>query len=749
MKNNNSKRESTVKQFAKNYIQKGWKPIPVEPGEKACKKSGWKHLRITEETIDQHFGDNSNIGVLLGGVSGDLVDIDLDCPEAIAAGSVLLPRTNAVFGRESARRSHYLYTSIEPMKYQKFNCPGHGTLVEIRTCGDEATHFTVFPPSYRADIDETVSWEGSDDTEPAVVSAEALERKVRHCAVASLLARHWPRGCRHQAALAVAGYLLKSGIPLADAENIMQAICAAAFDEEVDDRLKCVRDTQVKMNQVEELVARGKLKEMFGKEVVNTLDDWLEIASPVSKKSSTGKSRSESPDTELSCAERFVDRYEHEIRFDSETQNWLFFNGSQWEQDTTQAVKARACQFTKDLLKEALQETNPMLRHNLEKSARALQSNHRINGFLSLANTIQRISVRGYQLDTHADLLNCKNGTLDLQTGTLTKHDPEHLLTRITSTPYDPSARAPRFQQFLNRIFQADPELIQFVQKVLSFGLIGGNPEQHMYILHGQGANGKSVLMKVITDVLGEDYAKQLTHHTLLINHSSNGARPDLARLKGARLAVAPEMNSQMQLDEALIKSLTACDKLSARGLYEGNSEFRPELTIFLHTNHMPVIKDNGLGIWRRMVVIPFDVSIPREEQDPNLDSELMKEAEGILTWLVEGYREYQENGLVLPKAVKIKLGSYRKSMDPIGYFLEERVRSLKGATTGASDLYNAYQDWCEASEAPVVNIKDFKASLMNRGYESKSERTGNNWIGVKLLDDSDDIEEVGDEQDV
>jgi len=255
--------------------------------------------------------------------------------------------------------------------------------------------------------------------------------------------------------------------------------------------------------------------------------------------------------------------------------------------------------------------------------------------------------------------------------------------------------------------------------------------------------------MNVITNVLGGDYVKHLSHNTLLVNHSSNGARPDLARLKGVRLAVAPEINSQMQLDEAIIKSLTACDTLSTRSLYEGISEFRPELTIFLHTNHMPVIKDNGLGIWRRMVVIPFDVSIPREEQDPNLGKELMQEAEGILAWLVEGYREYQEKGLELPKAVKTKLGSYRKSMDPIGYFLEERVRSEKNAVTGASVLYKAYQDWCEASEAPVVNIKEFKTSLMNRGYESKSERTGNNWIGVKLLEDSEDIEEVGDEQDV
>src|SRR5690606_28996575 len=142
-------------------------------------------------------------------------------------------------------------------------------------------------------------------------------------------------------------------------------------------------------------------------------------------------------------------------------------------------------------------------------------------------------------------------------------------------------------------------------------------------------------------------------------------------------------------------------------------------------------------------VVIPFDVSIPREEQDPNLSNELMQEAEGILAWLVEGYREYQVNGLKLPNAVKTKLGSYRKSMDPIGYFLEERVRSLKDATTGASRLYKAYQDWCEASEAPVVSIKEFKSSLENRGYESKKGRDRNVWIGMTLLEESDNIEEV------
>ena len=699
MKNSNTPLKfNSVQDAVHHYIDLGWKVFPLAQGQKRPKQSGYQKLEIAHENVEEHFGHGENVAVFLGPVSNNLVDIDLDSPEAVIAAKMMLPPTNAVFGRKGSRSSHYFYTCQKPGKAIKFepkekkgqssSQPAQNslksTILEVRSSESGRKQFTSLPPNHIAEYDEIVEWEGA--CEPAQVDFNELVKASRRCAAAAYIGRNWPhRGSRHDAGLALAGYLLAGGISLEDAEAIMRAVCAVASDEDIEDRLVCIHSTQLKYEHVEPIAARNALIGSLGEEVVATLDDWLEIAPASKTRKSGSKATDEGLDTELSCAERFVEKYAHEIRYGAEEGIWYIFNGTHWTQDRTQAVKARVAQFTKNLLAEAQKEPNPYLRSNLEKSARAMQSNHRINGLLSLASSIQDIGVLQSQWDTHRHLLNCPNGTLDLETGVLTKHDPAHLLTQCTRVNYNPSAQAPAFQQFLREIFQDDFELIAFVQKVLSIGLVGGNPEQQMYILHGQGANGKSVLIDAITHVLGSGYTRHLASYSLLVNGKSSGARPDLACLKGTRMAVAPEINAEMQLDEALVKSLTACDMMSTRGMYEGMSEFRPELTIFQHTNHMPVIKGNGLGIWRRMVVIPFEVSIPSDKQNPKLPEILKSEAEGILAWLVEGFRKYQEEGLAFPDAVNRKLGKYRKAMDPIGSFLEERVMVKANAGVGAS----------------------------------------------------------------
>jgi len=610
MKNNNSRQESTVKQFAKNYIQKGWKPIPVEPGEKACKKSGWKHLRITEDTIDQHFRENNNIGVLLGGVSGDLVDIDLDCPEAIAAGSVLLPRTNAVFGRESARRSHYLYTSIEPMQYQKFNCPGHGTLVEIRTCGDDATHFTVFPPSYRADINETVSWEGDGDLDPAVIHPEMLERKVGHCAAATMLARFWPIGNRHKAALAVSGYLLKGGIPEPEVELILRAVCKAAHDEEVEDRLQCLKDTVQKLFRGEKVEGRQGLVDFLDSKQLKLLDEWLGIqVSSEHPHGSNGSASSGYENTDTGNARRLVDRYLKAIRYASDAIGWLVYDGKRWQAKTDHKIQEMAKVMVEEMVKDALQQTSGAEMKAAMNWGMSSQGSSRISALIELAKSDPKIRVEPLDLDNNAWHLNCSNGILDLKSRQLLPHDSSELITKIVPTPYTPDASCPRFLAFLETIFQADVDLIRFVQKVFGASLLGENPTQQFFILHGDGANGKSVLVNTLLDTIGRDYAGQMSPSCLVEQPGASNKQADLASLRGLRFVAASETNDSNTLDEALLKQLTGGDLITARQLYRDPIQYKPDMTIFLSTNHLPYIKDQGNSVWRRLVVIPFLVT--------------------------------------------------------------------------------------------------------------------------------------------
>jgi len=733
MKNNKSKQESTVKQFAKNYIQNGWKPIPVEPGEKACKKSGWKHLRITEDTIDQYFRDNSNIGVLLGGVSGDLVDIDLDCPEAIAAGSVLLPRTNAVFGRESARRSHYLYISQEPMQYQKFNCPGHGTLVEIRTCGDEATHFTVFPPSYRADIDETVSWEGDGDYDPTVIPPEVLERSVRQCAAASLLAKIWPVGNRHKAALAVSGYLLKGGIPESEVELILRAICKAAHDEEVEDRLQCLKDTVQKLFRGEKVEGRQGLVDFLDSKQLKLLDEWFGIRVESFQPTKPALSTVESGDTRN--ARRFVDLYRDEIRYGTKAFGWMTYDGMRWEEDIVGGVTERGKKMVERMLEDAQNNySDPNWKEKLDWAVKS-QDASRIRAMIDLAKSDEEIVVRPGEFDQDIWSLNCSNGTIDLKTGTLREHRREDLITKLVPAAYDPNADAPKFQAFLDTIFQSDPDLIRYVQKMFGSSLIGENPAQLFFILYGSGANGKGVLVNTLMDVLGIDYAKQMNPACLVEDRNTN-KEASLASLRGVRFVSASETNDSNSIDEALLKQLTGGDRIVGRPLYQNAVEFTPEMTIFLSTNHLPYVKDQGHSMWRRLVVIPFNVTV--DKPDPYLKAKLLGEREGILAWLVEGCLLYQEEGLEFGEAVRIATAGYKQKMDRFGLFLEECIVERTGSRVTSSRFYEVYKSWCGEMGMHPLNQQKLKDEMKRRGYVHHRLNKGYFWLDLELIQDDD-----------
>lgn len=732
MKNQNNEHTQNVKAFAAKYLKMGWKPIPVEPGEKACKRAGWQKLRITEDSIDEHFTKDSNIGVLLGGVSGNLVDIDLDCPESIRAGRVLLPETNAVFGRESARRSHYLYVCQEHMKYQTLQFKGIGTLVEIRTCGEKATHFTVFPPSYRADIDETVSWEGNQDPEPAEVNPELLEKMVCHCAAASLLGKLWPKGCRHEAALAVAGYLLKGGISLEDAENLMRAICAAAGDEEVEDRLKCIRDTQVKMNQVEELVARGKLKELFGEDVVRKLDEWLGIKVQSSTPKKTASSTTTYGDTRNS--RQFVDTFRDEIRYGTKAFGWMSYDGMRWEEDIVDSVQEKGKKLVEKMLEDAQQDfSNPNWKENLNWATKS-QDASRIRAMIDLAKSDREIVVRPSQFDQNMWSLNCTNGTVDLRTGEIREHCREDLITKLVPAAYNPNAAAPKFQAFLEDIFPSDPDLIRYVQKVFGSSLIGGNPSQLFFILHGSGANGKGVLVNTLMDVLGNDYAKQMNPACLVEDRNTN-KEASLASLRGVRFVSASETNDANNIDEALLKQLTGGDRIVGRPLYQNAIEFTPEMTIFLSTNHLPYVKDQGHSMWRRLVVIPFQVTV--EKPDPYLKAKLLAEAEGILAWLVKGCLLFQQEELEQCDAVKVATAGYKQNMDRFGMFLEGCVQQNAGQRVRSSQLYAVYSRWCEDMGMRRLSEVKFSEEMQRRNYSKVRSNQGNFWLNVMLIEES------------
>ncbi len=278
-----------------------------------------------------------------------------------------------------------------------------------------------------------------------------------------------------------------------------------------------------------------------------------------------------------------------------------------------------------------------------------------------------------------------------------------------------------------------DQELIKFLQEAVGYALTGDIREQVIFIFYGTGANGKSTFLVTIHSLLG-DYAQQTPTETLLIKRG-NGIPNDVARLKGARFVNAAESENGKQLAEALVKQLTGGDKISARFLYGEFFEFDVTFKLFLAVNHKPTVRGNDHAIWRRIRLIPFNVTIPSEKQDKNLTKKLKAELPGILRWAVEGCLLWQKKGLEVPDQVKAATGEYRAEMDIIGDFIADCCKVAPKTKTPFKALYERYKDWCQKNQEEPIGKKDFGRCLTERGFTpGKNRDLGRFREGIRLL---------------
>ena len=262
---------STVPTAARDYIKRGMAPIPVPLRSKGPALNGWQHLRLTEDEVPNYFdGKPSNIGLILGSASGGLVDVDLDCPEAVALAPRFLPPTDAVFGRAGKPRSHWLYRSNlcegghNRSKITIFDDKGKEVCGLRIGDGDDSGAQTIVPPSRHKDTGELIEWDGSPN--PAQVDGQPLEHTFRCLGVASLLARFWPReqSNRDQLAMAVSGMLAKRGVPEPNAVEIVSAAAEHANDDEMQSRRRAVKDTYRKHVSGDKITGLPKLQELIG-----------------------------------------------------------------------------------------------------------------------------------------------------------------------------------------------------------------------------------------------------------------------------------------------------------------------------------------------------------------------------------------------------------------------------------------------------------------------------------------------------
>ena len=418
---------------------------------------------------------------------------------------------------------------------------------------------------------------------------------------------------------------------------------------------------------------------------------------------------------DLGSSKLFADVNKGQILFNDTARSWFYYDGVKWSKDIEGLkVDGIAKEFTKACRKYSLSLDGRLRKKELTAEERKSEQD-RLKTYVRYIDSLGRRAVRktiiedarSYvqvsqdEFDTQPHLFNCRNGVLDLNTGTLLEHSPELLLSKVANVEYDPKARCDRFDGFMKDIMFGDGEKIRYLQTLFGYAMSGTNEREEAYMLYGSTTrNGKSTLLDTMNYLFG-DYGMNIQPESLAEQKKSGrSASGDIARLNGCRLLQMAEPPKNMKLDVALLKTLTGRDRITARHLYENDCEFTPVFKLFINTNYLPVVLDDTLFISERIKVVTFERHFEPEEQDTGLKDALKtpESLAGILNWVLQGNQQYRNDSQAIcpPKAVREATAAYRYHSDKISLFLGDLHSEDCDAVMRCSELYDRYVAWCK-----------------------------------------------------
>ena len=443
-------------------------------------------------------------------------------------------------------------------------------------------------------------------------------------------------------------------------------------------------------------------------------DDWivdfLKRANPVSNP--------QYPWTDLGAGQLFADCFKDLARYVPARKSWFVYKDGAWVQDTEGLKAMEHCKdVAKSMFQYATEIRDDHKRQEFMKFCAKWQSRKGRETFLKDAQGAYSLSMDAF--DTDLFTFNCANGTLHLDTMEFTEHRSSDLLTKKSPAVYNPQARCPRFESFVEEICSGDQDKAKFLQKALGYALTGDISEQAMFMLYGTGSNGKSTFLNIFSAVMNT-YAQSASSEAFM-QKKNESVNNDIARLKGARFVTAIEMEENKRLAESLIKSMTGGDKLVTRFLYGEYFEYVPQFKVFLAANHKPIIRDTTHSIWRRIKLMPFENTFTEANRDKHFAEKIMaKEMPGILAWAVKGCLLWQQEGIQDPPTVKKATAEYRTEMDSFATFFEECCLVREDGRTSNKMLRSAYDEWCKDNGEYALSQRPFSQKLLEMGFEKK-----------------------------
>lgn len=410
-------------------------------------------------------------------------------------------------------------------------------------------------------------------------------------------------------------------------------------------------------------------------------------------------------------------------------QGWHVWDGKRWSAETAGAETRAVLDVLRISLAESLQDKE------LARDVNKCESSAGITGILEIAGALKPFAVSPDAMDADPYVLNVANGTLDLHTMQLRPHRPADRITKVCRAAWDPDANSHEWSGFLETVLP-EQDVRTYFQRFIGLSLLGAVREHIFTIATGTGANGKGTAYNAILNALG-DYGHAAESDLFMQAKSNpNGASPAVFALRGKRLIVVSETEQEKRLAVALMKSLTGGDPITARPLYGAPLTFKPSHTALMVTNYLPKITGNDPAAWRRIRVIPFDVTIPDERKDGRLGERLELAADAVLAWAVEGLQDYLAHGLRAPEAVEGATGEYLKASDAVARFIEEQCVTGAGFTATLAQLYEAWDKWSQIDDTQRLGKFQFRDQMEAHGFKpdtSKARRF--NGIGV-MADD-------------
>lgn len=422
------------------------------------------------------------------------------------------------------------------------------------------------------------------------------------------------------------------------------------------------------------------------------------------------------PLSQNTMARRFAEEYQDHFLYCNS--DWLVWSNG-WRKDTRQELMRQIRAFVDGYLIGVEQWAKANGSEDLLKKVQKYGDNYKsastIRAIENLAQTDERFVVTPVEFDTDPMLLAVPGAVIDLRTGRSRPIEPSDLMLKSASVV--PHGACPEWMGFLDTVTGGDKELQAYLKRVCGYCLTGSVAEHSIFFFHGAGGNGKGTFLRVLQGILG-DYATTMPVTSLMGGRFGNTQIPaDLAKLAGARLAVASETTTG-DWDDAKIKLLTGGDRISARFLYQNFFEFEPTHKLIVQGNHVPSVKVMDDGIRRRLHLVPFTVKIPNPDATGKFEEGLRQEWPGILKWMIEGCQEWQRIGLAPPASVLKQTSNYLQDEDTIATWLADCCVQKPGTRTQSRALYRRYSAWCDASGETALSEKQLIRQLEARGFQ-------------------------------